>query len=64
MDSHCRLFCLKLRKMDKVELRGCLKRSGCREPTQHQTRHGERIAFSDIVQIRLKLGELSWVPPL
>ncbi len=29
--------------MDKVELRGCLKSSGCREPTQHQTqaRHRE-----------------------
>jgi hypothetical protein len=27
--------------LDKVKLRGCLKSSGRREPTQHQTRHGE-----------------------
>jgi len=31
MDSHCRLFCLKFRKMDKVELR----RRDYEKPTSH-----------------------------
>ena len=40
-DAYFRGNCVTLQPGQYPSLRGCLKSLGCREPTQHQTRHGE-----------------------